>query len=325
MSHELPAITAPALPTLGPTYTQYAQVQQQVSLRAFFTQVASVVNSIKDEVADTVRVSKNSGAVVGTRTKLNFIEGSNITLTIADDSANEEVDITIAASGLSDGDKGDITVSSSGTTWTIDNSAVTLAKMANLAASSIIGNSTGGAATPTALSIAAGMATFFATPSSANLAAALTDETGSGAAVFANTPTLVTPNIGAATGTSLAVTGVLTSSGGGIGYVTGAGGTVVQATNKSTGVTLDKLTGTITMNGAALGSQTTVTFTLTNSFVAATDFVAVQHASVGTLGAYNFAVAPAAGSVAISVRNVHTFSLSEAIVLRFIVFKAVTS
>jgi hypothetical protein len=52
-----------------------------------------------------------------------------------------------------------------------------------------------------------GVATFLATPSSANLLAAVTDETGTGALVFANTPTLVTPNIGAATGTSLTTTG----------------------------------------------------------------------------------------------------------------------
>jgi len=52
-----------------------------------------------------------------------------------------------------------------------------------------------------------GVATFLATPSSANLAAAVTDETGTGALVFATSPTLVTPNIGAATGTSLAATG----------------------------------------------------------------------------------------------------------------------
>ena len=58
-----------------------------------------------------------------------------------------------------------------------------------------------------------GVATFLATPSSANLAAAVTDETGTGALVFANTPTLVTPNIGAATGTSLVLSGDLTVNG----------------------------------------------------------------------------------------------------------------
>lgn len=48
-----------------------------------------------------------------------------------------------------------------------------------------------------------GVATFLATPTSANLASALTDETGTGANVFANTPTLVTPVLGVATATSI--------------------------------------------------------------------------------------------------------------------------
>lgn len=50
-----------------------------------------------------------------------------------------------------------------------------------------------------------GVATFLATPSSANLAAAVTDETGSGALVFATSPTLVTPTLGVASATSLSV------------------------------------------------------------------------------------------------------------------------
>lgn len=62
--------------------------------------------------------------------------------------------------------------------------------------------------------LGANVSTFLATPSSANLAAALTDETGTGAAVFANTPTLVTPNIGAASATSLAVSGLINTTGG---------------------------------------------------------------------------------------------------------------
>lgn len=48
-----------------------------------------------------------------------------------------------------------------------------------------------------------GIATFLATPTSANLATAVTNETGSGALVFANTPTLVTPILGVAQATSL--------------------------------------------------------------------------------------------------------------------------
>ena len=48
-----------------------------------------------------------------------------------------------------------------------------------------------------------GVATFLATPNSANFAAALTDETGSSTIVFSNSPTLVTPTLGAATMTSI--------------------------------------------------------------------------------------------------------------------------
>ena len=51
--------------------------------------------------------------------------------------------------------------------------------------------------------LGAGVATFLTTPSSANLRTALTDETGTGSAVFATSPTLTTPVIGVATGTSL--------------------------------------------------------------------------------------------------------------------------
>jgi phage-related tail fiber protein len=54
-----------------------------------------------------------------------------------------------------------------------------------------------------------GVSTFLATPNSTNLAAALTNETGSGSLVFATSPTLVTPNIGVATGTSFnSITGL---------------------------------------------------------------------------------------------------------------------
>ncbi len=57
--------------------------------------------------------------------------------------------------GLSDGDKGDITVSASGATWTIDNSAVTLAKMADMATDSFLGRDTAGTGAPEVLSASA--------------------------------------------------------------------------------------------------------------------------------------------------------------------------
>ena len=167
------------------------------------------------------------------------------------------------------------------------------------------------------------VAAFLATPSSANLAAALTDETGTGANVFANTPTLVTPVIGAATGTSLTATGVIASTGtAGVGYATGAGGTVTQGTSRTTGVTLNKTTGAITLFSAA-GSATAATFTVTNSTVAATDVIILNQKSGTDL--YDLMVtAVAAGSFNITFRTTGG-TTTETPVFNFAVIKGVAA
>lgn len=112
-----------------------------------------------------------------------------------------------------------------------------------------------------------------------------------------------------------------------IGYPTGTGGTVTQLTSKSTGVTLNKVCGQITMNNATLNRTTSVTFTLTNSFIAATDVIIVNIASGAMAGAYTITVeVVAAGSCNISLHNLLTGTdLSEAVVLNFAVIKAVNS
>jgi hypothetical protein len=75
-----------------------------------------------------------------------------------------------------------------------------------------------------------GVATFLATPTSANLLAAVSDKTGSsGGLVFANTPTLITPVIGAATGTSLSLTGNLSAAAGTFSTTLTAGATTVTS------------------------------------------------------------------------------------------------
>jgi hypothetical protein len=187
---------------------------------------------------------------------------------------------------------------------------------------------------------------FLAVPSSANLRAAMTDETGTGVLVFATsptlttptitnptvstgtftTPTLVTPVIGAATGTSLSTTGnqVITSTGK-HGYATGSGGVVTQLTDKTTAVTLSKSTGQITLAGAALAASTTVSFTLTNTVIEAGDILIMNHISGGTAGSYLLNAQSAAGSASINVRNISLGSLSEAIVIAFAVIKAVSA
>jgi hypothetical protein len=112
----------------------------------------------------------------------------------------------------------------------------------------------------------------------------------------------------------------------GVGYYTGAGGTVAQATDKSTGVTLNKVCGSITMNAAALGSGVVALFTLTNSAIAATDVIHLSQKSGGTAGAYSVQVASvSAGSCVIQVQNISGGPLSEALVINFAVIKGVSA
>lgn len=109
-------------------------------------------------------------------------------------------------------------------------------------------------------------------------------------------------------------------SAGELGYTSTAQGAVTQATSKSTGVTLNKSMGRITMNNAALAANTAVTFTLTNSTISAKDVVSVNVSSGGTAGAYAVYVSSLnAGSAEISVRNMTGGSLSEAIIVNFAV------
>jgi hypothetical protein len=111
----------------------------------------------------------------------------------------------------------------------------------------------------------------------------------------------------------------------GLGYSAGAGGAVAQATSKATGVALSKVCGQITMNAAALAAGTIVSFVATNTAVAATDVVVVNHISGGTLGAYTVNARCSAGAITFDVRNNTGGSLSEAVVIQYALVKAVNA
>ena len=119
---------------------------------------------------------------------------------------------------------------------------------------------------------------------------------------------------------------VLVTNVAGLGYGTGSGGTVTQATSKTTGVTLNKPTGQITMNNAALAANTTVRFLVTNSIASVTDCIMVTIRDGVTAGAYLAWVdGTANGSFTMAVRNITAGSLSDAVVLNFSVIKGATS
>ena len=104
-----------------------------------------------------------------------------------------------------------------------------------------------------------------------------------------------------------------------LGYTAEAQGTVTQATDKSTAVTLNKSAGRITMNNASLATATNATFTLNNSLISANDTVILTiSGGQATAGPYNaFANSLSAGSVSITLRNISGGTLSEAIVVNF--------
>jgi hypothetical protein len=105
-----------------------------------------------------------------------------------------------------------------------------------------------------------------------------------------------------------------------IGYSTGAQGAVTQATSKSTGVTLNKSAGQITMDAASLAATTNVTFTLTNSLLSAKDVLILNVSGAATAGAYNCWVSSmTAGSATVTVRNISASPLAEAVVLNFVI------
>ena len=139
------------------------------------------------------------------------------------------------------------------------------------------------------------------------------------------------------TAATLAVTGAITattsikSSGAtqGIGYATGAGGAVTQDTNRTTGVTLNTITGTITTSSASLAAEASADFVVTNSAVAIGDVVvlSMQSGSNGG-GTLLEVVTVAAGSFTIRVHNGNVAAGTAetgAILINFAVIKAVSA
>lgn len=111
---------------------------------------------------------------------------------------------------------------------------------------------------------------------------------------------------------------------GGVGYATGAsaGGSVTQLTDKTTGVTLNRPTGRITMAAGSIANDARVSFTLTNSYIAATDIIVANIASAATADTYDLTTtAVAAGSCRIQVHNLSNAGIDEQLVINFAVIK----
>ena len=98
---------------------------------------------------------------------------------------------------------------------------------------------------------------------------------------------------------------------------------VTQATNRTTGVTLNGLTGQITTNNASLAAGAQAAFTVTNSFVAANDIVLLSQKSGSNSGGTDvYVTTTAAGSFQITVdNNASATAETGAIIITFAVIK----
>ena len=132
-------------------------------------------------------------------------------------------------------------------------------------------------------------------------------------------PLLITRSTGLVTlAQGLAVTGTSL----GIGYATGAGSSVTQLTSRTTGVTINRPCGSITLFSAA-GSATATTFTVTNSTVAVGDTIALSVRS-GTNVYLAFVTTVAAGSFNITFQTTGGVAVDSP-VINFAVYKAVNA
>jgi hypothetical protein len=173
----------------------------------------AVVYGAAGEVnATTLQIAGTS--LTATATELNYVDGVTSAIQTQLDAKATSSDLTTHGN-LTEAHGATGAVVGTTNTQTLTNKTLTSPTLTTPALGVATATSINGTTIPETktLVVTTDKLNVLAATSSSELAGIISDETGTGALVFANTPTLVTPNIGAATGTSLVLSGDLTVNG----------------------------------------------------------------------------------------------------------------